>query len=59
MLTVLLPAIALCLGTIIGWTLGYLRGRAELRAFKAGIELERNRGGQCWVRSQLPPHADP
>lgn len=39
----------------IGYALGLRQGRNELRAFQAGQKT--HQGGPCWVKAQLPPHA--
>lgn len=41
---------------LVGAFLGWLSGRREFHAYKQGVEA--NRGGSCWIRQQLPSHAD-
>lgn len=65
-LAVLATAGAVLCGVGLGYALGVRSGRRELSAFKQGQQLEhehtlmreKNRGGPCYVRAQLPPSAD-
>lgn len=62
-LALLLLPIALLIGLAIGWLVGRTQARAEVSAYKAGVEdahrraleLERGRGGPCWVRGRVEP----
>lgn len=65
-LYVLTTLISAVVGVVLGYTLGLRSGRKELAQYKEGravehehrLAHERVRGGPCWVRGQLPPHAD-
>jgi hypothetical protein len=57
--TLLLPILgALVLGVTVGWWLARRQGERELEAYRLGMEdTLRNRGGQCWVKTQIPPNS--
>ena len=62
--TLIAISVGTLLGVLMGWALGLHAARRELAQYKAGQRDEHERhtqaanSGPCWVRAQLPPHAE-
>jgi hypothetical protein len=46
------------LGLGVGWLLQGRKGKAEIARYREGVEAGL-KGSGCWIRTQLPPGADP